>query len=117
MDSVKSIPTALFRPLPGEVRNLFGLLAGLENLVFVILLIMAFFRTKLKELKDPLILWAIAICCIWGSLYGMINQNLGTFVRYKVQIFPIFLGLLLYLARPRKNKPQNTSHPIPVTAR
>lgn len=115
-DSVKNIPTALFRPLPGEVRNLFGILAGLENLAFVILFVRAFKRTKLKELKDPLILWAIAICFIWGGLYGFINKNLGTFVRWKVQILPIYLGLLLYLGRRRQNKPQSTSQNIPVTA-
>jgi hypothetical protein len=95
--------TALFRPLPGEVLNPFGLFSGLENLVLLWLLFRAMKRTKFKELKEPLILWALALVIGWSVIYGFVSfQNLGSAVRFKLQILPVLLGLLLYLARTRK---------------
>lgn len=94
--------TALFRPLPGEVMNSFGTVAGLENLALLLLLAYALVRTRLYELKDPLILWAIFAIVIWAGVYGFISyQNLGSAVRYKLQILPIMVPLLAYLARRR----------------
>jgi hypothetical protein len=93
--------TALFRPLPGEVHNFFGLLAGLENLLLLILLFLAVIRVRWHKLREPLIIWAILLIIIWASAYGFVSyQNLGTAVRYKLQILPILLGLLLYFSRP-----------------
>lgn len=93
--------TALFRPLPGEVMNLFGILAGLENLCLLFLLLIAVKRTSLKELKDPVVLWAIILILVWSAMYGFVSFNLGAVARFKVQILPIFLALMLYLARKR----------------
>jgi hypothetical protein len=93
--------TALFRPLPFEVPNIFGFLQSLENVVLLFLMALAVKRTQLKELNDPIILWAISLILIWAALYGLVVSNLGALVRYKLQIYPIFLGLLLYLGRHR----------------
>lgn len=95
--------TALFRPLLGEVRNPFGLLAGLENVLLLLLLYRALRRSRWKDLQNPVVLWALLLLGIWSSIYGFISfQNLGTAVRYKLQVLPVLLGLLLYLARPRQ---------------
>ena len=95
--------TALFRPLPGEIRNTFGLLAGAENLVMLVLLWRAIRRTKWRELREPLIGAGVLFLCLWSALYAFISfQNLGGAVRFKLQIFPILLVILLYLARDRK---------------
>lgn len=95
--------TTLFRPLPGEVNNLFGVLAGLENALLVLLAIRAVVRTRLRELRQPLVVWAIMALLIWATVYSVASfQNLGTLSRYKLQIMPLFLGLLLYLGRQRK---------------
>ncbi|MCL5062099.1 MAG: hypothetical protein M1443_02670 [Nitrospirae bacterium] len=95
--------TALFRPLPGEVLNPFGLLAGLENLILLLLLLRAAIRTKLHDLKNPVVMWASLFVLTWAIVYGFISyQNLGTAVRFRLQILPVLLCLLLYLGRQRK---------------
>lgn len=89
--------TALFRPLPGEVLNPFGLIAGFENLFVLWLLVMAIKQISINELKEPLILWAIALIIIWAAIYGFVSSgNLGTAVRYRLPMLPILLALLLY---------------------
>ena len=94
--------TALFRPLPGEVMNLFGMLAGLENLVLLGLAVVALLRARLRDLRDPLVIWAIALVLAWAGLYGFVSyQNLGTAARFKLSIFPVLLLLTLHLARRR----------------
>jgi hypothetical protein len=102
--------TALFRPLPGEVPNLFGFIQSLENVALLLLLIMAIKRTRLEELKDPLVVWAILLVLAWASVYGMATYNLGTLVRFRLQILPMFLGLLLYLSRRRVKAAINKSY-------
>lgn len=99
----KGMFTALFRPLPGEVRNAFGLAAGIESLMLVILSIAAIRRMRLKDLSNSMIIWAVLLILTWSGIYAFVSYfNLGTAVRYRAMILPIFLGLLLYLARPQK---------------
>jgi hypothetical protein len=95
--------TALFRPLPGEVANIFGFIAGIENLALLVLLGIAARRFRAADLRDPVILWALLLILAWTVAYGFISyQNLGTAVRYRVQILPVLLGVLMYFARKRK---------------
>ena len=35
-------------------------------------------------------------------MYGFMTSNLGSLSRYKLQVLPVFLGLLLYLGRRRE---------------
>jgi hypothetical protein len=94
--------TALFRPLPGEVLNPFGILAGLENLVLLWLLARAIRRSRVRELFDPRLMWTISLILTWSSVYGFISvQNLGAAVRFRLQILPVLLLVLLYLSRNR----------------
>lgn len=94
--------TALFRPFPGEVMNPFGLLAGLESAILLFLLARAIKRTRLSELKEPFVLWAILFVVVWALMNGLVSStNFGVAVRYKLQILPILLGVLIYLARKR----------------
>lgn len=94
---------ALFRPLPGEMFSLFGVVAGTENLVLLVLLFQAFKRTRVSELTDPRLAWALALIMTWSSIYGFISyQNLGAASRFRLQILPVLLGTLLYLRRDRR---------------
>lgn len=94
--------TALFRPLPGDVMNAFGLLAGLENAVLVWLLVLAIRRTRLRELNSPLILCAIGFVVVWSMFYSIASYiNLGGAARFKLQVLPLMLTLLLYFGRRR----------------
>lgn len=102
--------TALFRPLPGEILNPFGLLAGLENLLLLFLMGLAIIKTRRKDFKDPVILWATLLVLTWTVLYSFVSyQNLGSAVRFKLQILPTFVGLLLYLGR-RRIAPKYSPH-------
>lgn len=105
--------SALFRPLPGEILNPFGLMASLENLWLLRRLWLALKRTRWKEVKTPLIQWAILFVLIWATFYGFLSQNLGTAARFKLQILPVLLSLLLYLGRQRQNVP--ATQPFLVT--
>lgn len=105
-DLVKFMPlgtfTLLFRPLPGEVNNIFGLLSGFENLILLILFLGVLKNNCWQNLKNPIIQWAIALIFIWSIIYGpYVYQNPGTSVRQRLQILPVFLAVLLYLPTKR----------------
>ncbi len=94
--------TALFRPLPGEVLNPFGIFAGLENLALLYLTFLAIRRTSLSELRTPLLLWAVSFVVVWAAVYGFVSyQNLGSAVRFRLQVMPFMLVLLAWFTRRR----------------
>lgn len=94
--------TALFRPLPGEVPNIFGFLASLENMVSLALLWLAIKRTHWEELKEPVVMWALLFVLTWSIVYAFVSSyNLGTATRYRLQILPVLICLLVYLSRRR----------------
>jgi hypothetical protein len=101
--------TALFRPLPGEVLNPLGLMASVENVVLLALLLRAIKRATWKEVRQPLILWAITLLGVWSLIYGFTStQNLGAAVRWKLQVLPLLVGVLCYLGRRRSQ----AAHPV-----
>lgn len=106
LDIIKYAPagvfTSLFRPLPWDVSGLLGLLSGMEGLLLLYLFFRAVIRTRLRELNDPILVWAIVLVFSWAVLYGMAIQNFGTGIRWKAQVLPIFLSLLIYLGRRRQ---------------
>lgn len=90
---------ALFRPLPFEIPNIFGVLAGLENGFVLALFVFGLMRRGVGWLGQPILLWAAATLVVWGAVYGFVSyQNLGTAFRFRVQVVPIMLFLGLYLA-------------------
>jgi hypothetical protein len=93
----QGIFTVLFRPLPGDVNNVFGFLAGLEGAFLLILLGLAVKRARWSELANPVCIWAILLIAIWAAFYAFVGYNMGTICRYRVQVLPVFLGLLLYM--------------------
>ena len=106
LDAMKFAPfgafTALFRPLPGDVKGLLGLLSGVEGLILLYLFLIAVKRTQMHEINDPIVIWAISLVLFWALLYGFAIQNFGTGIRWKTQILPVFIGLLFYLGRHRQ---------------
>jgi hypothetical protein len=96
--------TALFRPLPFEILSVFGTLSGVENFLLLVLFFRALIRFRLHHLRDYdyAIAAGILLLAVWVLLYGPISyQNLGTAVRFKLQILPIFLALLLAIGSKR----------------
>jgi len=95
--------TALFRPLPGEVNNAFGVLAGIENSVLLLFVALALRGGRWTKLTRPEALWIFTTIVVWAVIYGFVSyQNLGTAVRYKLQILPMMIMLVIYLLEPRR---------------
>ena len=90
--------TALFRPLPFEISNAFGMLAGLENAFLLSLFVVGLMRRGLGCFRQPVLLWALTTLLVWSAVYGFASyQNLGSAFRFRVQVVPILLLLGLYL--------------------
>ena len=108
--------TVLFRPLPLDLSGPVGFLSGLEGLLLLFPSIRAIIRTKLIEIKDPILAFAIVFILSWAFLYAFAGQNFGTIVRWKTQILPALIGLTLYLGQHRSEiiKPfgSKSSNPI-----
>lgn len=86
--------TAFFRPLPGEIGGIFGLFAGCENALLLILVIWSAVRLARAKWQFPVI-FALAILVWWSGLYAFLSyQNLGTAVRFKLQVMPFLLALI-----------------------
>jgi hypothetical protein len=96
----ESMFIAYFRPLPGDVPNLFGWLAGIENCGLLVGSIWALFRFRFAYLRQDLFLWGTALLLSWGLAYSVVAyKDLGTAVRFKLQILPILLGIVGFLMR------------------
>lgn len=96
--------TALFRPLPGEALSagFFGLLAGLEGGLLIALTLRAVRRGRPSDLRDAWAGWMVAVIGLWLALYAYLSSiNLGTAMRYRLQILPLLLLLLFRAGRPR----------------
>ncbi|MEO8028140.1 MAG: hypothetical protein ABI823_16770 [Bryobacteraceae bacterium] len=94
----QSMFIAYFRPLPGDLPHAFGLFAGCENLLLLLLVAGAAIRLRLSHLRNSLCLWAFALLLIWGVAYGLVTyKDLGTAVRFKLQILPVLLGAIYFL--------------------
>ena len=75
----ESVFIAYFRPLPGDVPNLFGWLAGFENLLLLLVSIWALFRLRLVYFRQQLFLWGLALLLTWGLAYSVLSyKDLGS---------------------------------------
>lgn len=96
----QSMFIAFFRPLPGDVPNIFGWLAGFENMGLLTVALWALFRLRVSHFRNPLLLWALALVLTWGLAYSVVAyKDLGTASRFKLQILPVLLGVIGFLIR------------------
>lgn len=93
--------SALFRPLPFEAHNPFAMAAAFDNSILLILSIYAYRRSKLRDFLDPKVIWALSYVCLFSAMYGIGTPNLGALSRFKIQAWPHFICISLYLARKR----------------
>ncbi len=92
-----------FRPFAGEINNWKGWLAGLENMVYLILhllFIYLLFRhwKKIKNIQWPL--WcstAVFLSLYCGSIYIFRYANFGIFMRTKLMYAPFMVAAILWL--------------------
>lgn len=95
---------AYFRPLPGDVPHVFGLLAGCENLILLLLSVWALFRLRRRDFRESFFIWGLTLLLFWGLAYSVIAyKDLGTAARFKLQIIPVMLSMIWFLiARPQE---------------
>lgn len=105
-DIIRSAPLALFkalfRPMPWEVPNVSGMMAGIENVLLLGLFVVGLWRMRVADLRDPVVVTILFTVGFWGLFYGFVTSNLGTIFRYKLQIAPMLFFLLVHLARKRR---------------
>ncbi len=85
--------SSLFRPLPHEAKNMFQLLSGIENFIFLLLFCVSIYKTvRFGLFRDALILTFLIHVFVWTAIYSPISyQNLGNGVRFKIQVLPFAL--------------------------
>lgn len=96
-----AIFTALFRPTLFEAHNPFALAAALDNTILLVLFFYACARSRIRELLRPELVWMTTFVVTWAIMYGLGTGNLGAISRFKVQVLPIFIISLVFLARKR----------------
>lgn len=111
--------SGLFRPLPFDITNPFTALAAIENTIVLFLALVALLRFRLGYLRDPLVLWPALYCLMWTTLYGFIVMaNFGSGARYKLQIWPFLLMVILLLTHREGRALLASRQPAkPATAR
>jgi hypothetical protein len=108
----QSVFIAFFRPLPGDVPTVFGWFAGFENLGLLLLSIWALFSVRLRYFRNPLFLWAVVLLLTWGLAYSIVAyKDLGTAARFKLQVLPIMLSLIVFLLRQSATQTTRTQVP------
>lgn len=103
--------SALFRPLPFEAHNPFAMVAAFDNTVLLGLSIYAYRRSRLRDFFDAKVIWAFSYVCLFSAMYGLGTPNMGALSRFKIQAWPHFICVALFLARKRL---PSSSVPAPV---
>lgn len=98
--------TALFRPTIFEIHNAFTFTAALDNTVLLVIFCYAVYRSRVRELLKPEMIWLAAFVVMWAIMYGVGTGNLGAISRFKIQVLPAFIILLVHMARKRPLLPQ-----------
>jgi hypothetical protein len=120
-DALKFVPmgafAAFFRPLPGEVMNFFGIMAGVEDVGFLTLFALALIRLRLRDFTDPVVAGTAGMLLVWAFFYAFVSSgNLGTAVRYRLQVLPLLIMLLLYLGRKKAHQASQQSPRLSLAA-
>jgi hypothetical protein len=89
---------SMMKPYLWQSRNPMMLLSAAENVVLVILLILALiYRDKKKTYDYNLLLFICISVALYFSIIGVMTPVLGNLVRYKVVMMPLLVFVLLYI--------------------
>jgi hypothetical protein len=89
--------SGLFRPMLWESGNLFQYIAGVENLLVILLLVSSCFGVGaiVHSKHLPLIVGSVTFIMILAVFICLSTPNFGTLSRYKVGYEPFFIMLIL----------------------
>ena len=99
---IPAINVTLFRPYLWESNSFLMLLSALESFLFLVLTLRLIINRNLIEkikflMSNPLILSFMAFCLTFAFAIGVVTNNFGALVRYKIPILPLFLISLIVL--------------------
>ncbi len=97
-----AIAAGLFRPFIWEARNPMIVMAGVENLIILLLTLSVLWRLGLvnfftKIASDPILLFSMIFVLIFSFGVAIATPNFGALVRYKIQATPFFIATLFIL--------------------
>ena len=98
---IKAVPMALvnatFRPYPWKIRSPFMALSGLENIMILLLLVLAAFKFQPDVLRNPIFWVSISFALVIMVLTGLVTPVVGAIVRYKVPALPFLVCSIVAL--------------------
>jgi len=98
INSPWALLSGLFRPMIGEGRGLFGLLASVENF-FILILFVGALRNLKKAFHSPyqiILLTALSYCIVLCVFLALSTPNFGTLARYRVGFLPFFVFVIAH---------------------
>lgn len=105
----------LFRPFLWESKNVVMLASGLENFIYLAILLIVLFRKKVVGIfryifDHPLVIFSLSYSIVFSLIIGLSTSNFGALVRFKIAFLPMFVSALIvmyhYSLRGRKYDPQ-----------
>jgi hypothetical protein len=87
----------LFRPTLLEADSALLLVSGIENFLYLLLLILLPFFFKWTRKNLLLILFSLSVVVVLCVIVGSVTPVLGAIVRYKVPMLPFFLLMIFLL--------------------
>ena len=98
INSPWALVSGLFRPVIGEGRGLFGLLASIENFLVLILFIGGLLNLKnvFNSSYRIILLTALSYCLVLCVFLALSTPNFGTLSRYRVGFYPFFVFVVVY---------------------
>ncbi|MGI8893342.1 MAG: hypothetical protein ACR2GN_07755 [Bacteroidia bacterium] len=100
----EAFKNTLFRPYFFESFSPLILLAGIENLLLIIILIFYLFHFTiiLNDHQKPLLWFSIFFVIILFVLIGLVTPVMGAMVRYKAPALPFLIGIFIILSDNEK---------------
>lgn len=92
----------LFRPFILEASNVVMLLSGMENLALLGISIAVIVKAGIRKIwyiyrKNPLVTFSLTYAVIFAFTIGLTTANFGALVRFKIPIYPMYIGSLLII--------------------
>lgn len=102
-----AIVSGLFRPTLLEAKSIVMLLSALENLILLGLLLITFFKIKIRMilqliLTHPFLLFSMTFTLLFAFMIGLTTSNFGALVRFKIPLMPFFVSTILILYSTKK---------------
>ncbi len=91
---------ALYSPMPWQAHNLPSALASIESCFAALLTVMMVLKLRREHWRDKIFVWSAMLVVMWSLVYSLIAfRDLGSAVRYRLQIMPIMVGTFYLVVR------------------